>query len=256
MENVMRQFVAAAALVSLAAISSTPAAAVNRIVNGSFEAAGTTGVGAFTGWSKLNTPDLSPKEDQPASVIVYNSTANYPVSAYTESVTPDNAVSQSPDAVGNYAAYFVGDYSVNETIYQDVYLGPGNFRVGFSYYLTQNGLNNINNGSLSVTILGLPVATTIINSNSIGKTWFYATGVAGISTGGWYRTALVFNSNGFPSKDVVVDRVFGVRTTDPATTMIGPGVVGVPEPSAWAMLIAGFGMVGFGMRRRRTAVAA
>ncbi|WP_310476325.1 PEPxxWA-CTERM sorting domain-containing protein [Sandarakinorhabdus sp.] len=32
-------------------------------------------------------------------------------------------------------------------------------------------------------------------------------------------------------------------------------VAGVPEPSSWAMLIAGFGLVGAGMRRRRTAIA-
>jgi hypothetical protein len=33
-------------------------------------------------------------------------------------------------------------------------------------------------------------------------------------------------------------------------------ITGVPEPRSWAMMLAGFGMVGFGMRRRRTAVAA
>lgn len=31
---------------------------------------------------------------------------------------------------------------------------------------------------------------------------------------------------------------------------------GVPEPASWAMLIAGFGMVGFAARRRKTVVAA
>ena len=31
---------------------------------------------------------------------------------------------------------------------------------------------------------------------------------------------------------------------------------GIPEPGTWAMLIAGFGMVGFAARRRRTAIAA
>lgn len=30
-----------------------------------------------------------------------------------------------------------------------------------------------------------------------------------------------------------------------------PGVAGVPEPATWAMLIAGFGMVGFAARRRK-----
>lgn len=253
----MRNVIATAALVTLAALSSTSALATNLIRNGSFEQGGGTGVNRFTGWTKLNTPDNSPTQDQPASVIVYNSNAQYPISAYGERVRPDNALSASPDAVGSHAAYFVGDFSVNETIFQDVYLKPGNFRVGFSYYLTQNGLNNINNGSLSVTILGLPVATTLITGASTGRTWFYATGVAGIVSTGFYRTALTFNSNGFPSKDIVVDRVFGVRTSDAATTFIPPSpITSIPEPSAWAMLITGFGLVGFGMRRQRAGAAA
>lgn len=33
-------------------------------------------------------------------------------------------------------------------------------------------------------------------------------------------------------------------------------ITAVPEPRSWAMMLAGFGMVGFGMRRRRAAVAA
>ncbi|OSZ72427.1 hypothetical protein CAP39_03550 [Sphingomonas sp. IBVSS1] len=33
-------------------------------------------------------------------------------------------------------------------------------------------------------------------------------------------------------------------------------ITAVPEPRSWAMMLAGFGMVGFGLRRRRTAVAA
>ena len=37
---------------------------------------------------------------------------------------------------------------------------------------------------------------------------------------------------------------------------ITPGIPAVPEPASWAMLIAGFGLVGAVARRRRTAVAA
>jgi hypothetical protein len=36
----------------------------------------------------------------------------------------------------------------------------------------------------------------------------------------------------------------------------GAGVDPVPEPASWAMLIAGFGLTGAAMRRRRTAIAA
>ncbi|OSZ72430.1 hypothetical protein CAP39_03565 [Sphingomonas sp. IBVSS1] len=238
-----------------ALLATGPAAAVNKIINGSFEQAGTTGVGAFTGWNKLNTPDNSPSQDQPASVIRYNSNAAYPISAYGERVTPDNSVSASPDAVGSRAAYFVGDHSVDETLYQDIYLAPGNFRVGFSYYLTANGLRNRNNASLTVSILGIPVTTTMITGTSPGQSWFNVSGVGQIKTGGWYRTALVFNSNGAPAKDVVVDRVFGMRTTDAATVVIGPGIAGVPEPATWATLLTGFALVGLGMRRNKALAA-
>lgn len=37
-------------------------------------------------------------------------------------------------------------------------------------------------------------------------------------------------------------------------TNVGGGEVGVPEPATWAMLIAGFGLVGFAARRRRGTV--
>jgi hypothetical protein len=51
---------------------------------------------------------------------------------------------------------------------------------------------------------------------------------------------------------------FYVSTTDgfvgPATLSFGQGVI--PEPGTWAMMIAGFGLVGFAARRRREALAA
>jgi hypothetical protein len=40
-----------------------------------------------------------------------------------------------------------------------------------------------------------------------------------------------------------------------STGYIGTGVGGVPEPSNWAMLIAGFGLVGAVSRRRRVLAA-
>ncbi|OYQ31288.1 hypothetical protein CHU93_04395 [Sandarakinorhabdus cyanobacteriorum] len=44
-----------------------------------------------------------------------------------------------------------------------------------------------------------------------------------------------------------------------STALVGDYVrviTAVPEPRSWAMILTGFGMVGFGLRRRRTAVAA
>ncbi len=240
-----------AGAVALAAAS--PAFAVtNLIVNGSFEAAGTTGTGAFTAWSKTNVPS-----NAPASVIVYNSTAAYPTSAFNEAVTPDNnAASGSPDAVGNFAAYFVGDFSNNEAINQLTYLTPGNYRVGFSYYLTANGLSNINNSSFAATIIGISVASTSISGSSPPQAWQYASGVGQITVAGFYNTAFVFNSNGSPAKDIVIDRVFAIATRDAADVIIPPNPTFVPEPASWAMLLVGFGMVGSALRRRKAVVAA
>lgn len=235
--------------------TATPAAAVNLIKNGSFEAAGTTGTGAFTNWTKANMP-TNVGVDQPASVIRYNSTANYPVSAYGEAVTPDNAVSASTDAVGGFGAYFVGDLSRNEAISQLTYLGVGNYRVGFSYYLTANGLANVGNSSFDAKIIGIPVAFTTITGASPSKTWQYASGVASISLAGYYQTSFVFNSNNNPSKDIVIDRVFAEATRDPATVIIPPTPTFVPEPATWAMLVIGFGLVGGTARRRKRIVAA
>jgi hypothetical protein len=192
----------------------------------------------------------------PASVIIYNSTANYPVSAYREAVPPANVATASPDAVGNYAAYFVGDFSVNESISQLTYLKVGNYRVGFSYYLTQNGLNNAGNASFDATIIGLKVASTAINSSSPAKVWQYASGVGQITKAGYYDTAFVFNSNAFPSKDIVIDQVFALPTTDPANVIIPPTPTFVPEPETWGMLVLGFGLIGMASRRRAKTVTA
>lgn len=246
----------AALATTLATTLATPAlATTNLIQNGSFEL-GAVGTGGFVGWTRSNVPDNQPRQDQPASVIAYNSSAAYPTGAYGERVTADNAVSLSPDAVGSKAAYFVGDYSANEALRQLTYLGVGNYRVGFSYYLTQNGLNNRGNSRFDATIIGIPVASTMITGTSTAKVWRLASGVGQITRAGFYDTAFLFNSNLAPSKDVVIDRVYAMATTDAADVFIPPTPTFVPEPAAWAMLVIGFGLVGAGSRRRRIAVAA
>lgn len=49
---------------------------------------------------------------------------------------------------------------------------------------------------------------------------------------------------------IVIDGVSGVLTPN----VVDPGGA-VPEPATWALLIAGFGMAGAGLRRRRAALA-
>ena len=97
---------------------------------------------------------------------------------------------------------------------------------------------------------------TMVTSASPGQTWFNVSGVAQITQTGHYLTSLVFNSNGIPAKDIVIDRVFAIRTNDRPDVIIPDSPSAVPEPSTWAMLIAGFGLVGAANRRRRIAIVA
>ena len=241
----------AAVLLAAASVAAPAAAVTNLIKNGSFEA-GAVGTNGFTDWTKTNIP-----ASQRASIINYNSTASYPNGAFGESVFADNSVSASPDAVGGKAAYFVSDVAVNESISQLTYLRAGNYRLGFSYFLTANGLANPGNSSFQATIIGAPVAATAIIANAPGRVWINVSGVGQITQAGYYTTAFVFNSNlGGASKDIVIDRAFAVATTDPATIIIPPNPTIIPEPANWMLLLLGFGLVGAVARRRKAAVAA
>jgi hypothetical protein len=227
------------ALAIASTLAGSASAATNLLINGSFEDAGTTGTGSFTAWTKTNVSTV-----EPATVIGYNSTASYPDGAYGESVIPDNSASLSPDPAGSYAAYFVSDFSVNETISQSAFFTPGNYRVGFSYYLPANGLGNTNNATIDISILGTTVASTAITASSPGTTWFSVTGVATVTVAGFYDTSLVYNSNGYPAKDIVLDRFYAIATTDAAEVTIPA----IPEPSA--ALIFGLTPMTLLLRRR------
>ncbi len=230
-------------------------AAVNVINNGSFEA-GPVGFAELPGWTRLNTPDRVPSNDQPGTVIAYGAGSSWPTGAYGEAVAAPTGRSSSPDAAGAKGYYFVSDFSNNETITQLTRLSRGNYRIGFDYYLPRNGLNNRNDASISATIIGVPVVSARITAGALGRQWQTVSGVAHIAVSGWYDTSFVFSAFGQPAKDIIIDRVFAIGTTAAPTTEIPPTPVeGVPEPEVWAMLAIGFAMVGSTLRRREFAAA-
>jgi hypothetical protein len=61
------------------------------------------------------------------------------------------------------------------------------------------------------------------------------------------------NPNGeYNAKDVVIDRAYVISDAAGGGVSI-PGAA-VPEPSTWVMMISGFSLVGFLMRRRASGV--
>ena len=256
----MSKIFATIALAGLVGLSVNAAAAdVNLIQNGNFA------TGNFTDWTVLNN-----NLKQPSAVIAFGSNAktNGPYSgAFGEVVPVDNAVSIDPDKAGQYGAYFVDDNAKSMTIEQLTYLTPGNYRIGFDAYLTQNGFNNKFGASFAGTIIGtlvtsfsvgsVPTGSNItVDPNIKAKVWTDYSGVAQITKAGYYKTDFVYSSYGAPAKDVVIDRVYALATTDAATVVIPPNPSAVPEPAAWTMMILGVGAVGLMARRRRAALAA
>jgi hypothetical protein len=211
-----------------ALLASAPAAAVvnNLVSNGSFES-------GLAGWTIGGTDG----QGFPPVAIFYNNASAYPIGAFGEAVAPDDTMSLSPDAVGDRAAYFVTDLANAQSLSQTIFLNPGRYEFGFSAYAPQNGFNNAGDARFQATILGTTVANYLVSTGPV-TTWQAFTGQTTIQTAGLYTVNFQFDTNLAPSKDVVIDRVY---------------VAAVPEPASWAMLIAGFGLVGLMRRRGRGA---
>ena len=222
-----------AAGVSLA-LAAPSHAAVNLVSNGSFES-------GLAGWTIGGTD----AQGFPPVAITYGAAAAYPVGAFGEAVPANNAPTNSPDAVGEHAAYFVTDLATNQSLSQTVFLSAGEYQIGFSAYAPSNGYNNSVEAFFSGTIADSVLANYAVSTGPV-TTWQTFSGSKTITTAGNYLVSFVFNTSAFPAKDVVIDQVYIIAGNPP--------VPGVPEASTWALLIAGFGMVGFAARRRTLAL--
>jgi len=222
-----------------AALAGSAQAAVNLVTNGSFE-----DETAFFGWQVSGAQH----DGFPVALINYGAAAQYPIGAFGEAVPADDALSPSPDAAGDRAAYFVSDFS-DETISQTVHLEAGDYTIGFDAYLPANGFANAVDAHFFGQVAGVTLADFAASTGQ-RTTWTHFEGVAHVNHAGDFMTSFRFNTNGFPAKDVVIDKVFIV-----AGGTGGTPIDGVPEPATWTMMILGFGGAGFVARRRRRAAA-
>ncbi|MEP7099277.1 MAG: PEP-CTERM sorting domain-containing protein [Burkholderiales bacterium] len=213
------------ALVSLPMLAS----AQNMLTNGSFE-------NGFAGWT------LAPGNLQTnATTITYGVAAPYPTGAFGEAVTADNAAGNPGyDAVGTHGAYFVDDFAKPETLTQQVSITNGTqYTFGFDAYLPANGFANAGDATFSATVGGFTFADFTVSQGS-AQNWVHYS-ATGFGTGnGLVDFTFTFNTNMYPSKDVVIDRVYFAAT--PA----------VPEPETYALMLGGLAAMGFVARRRRS----
>lgn len=231
----MRNFIAIAA-VAAAALGATSAANAVTIVNGSFE---TLTVTVPAGRApNFNTSFLE--------VLAPNSTA---IAGWNIGVvgTPGAA---GVDIIRNYWQASEGSYSLdmNARGRGSVSQQLTDMRAGFSYTLTFDLSKNPQGSaprSLLLSVGDLTPATyayTLSNSRTAmgwqSQTYvFVATATSAL---------LTFESLTPGSFGAALDNV-AIRQTS-ATQ--------VPEPESWMLMVAGFGMVGFAARRRKTALAA
>ena len=220
-----------AAVAAIGFAVATPAMAANLVVNGSFE-------DGINGWTIGGTET----QGYAPVAIYYNSNAGYPTGAFGEAVPQNNAPTNSPDAVGERAAYFVSDFATNQSLSQLVTLSAGTYQIGFSSYAPANGYANFYDATFQGIVASISLANYEV-SEGAAATWQTFAGVANILAAGDYLVEFVFNTGGWPAKDVVIDQVYIIAGNPP---------VGVPAPAALG--IFGLGLLGLGaMARRRRA---
>jgi hypothetical protein len=132
----------------------------------------------------------------------------------TNSVVTFASITGTPAGGSNYSFVSVAP----------VILTPGIYQINARYNDPANGNYNPNSGNTATVLFD-----TFGGKLTFEGSYYNYPGTDGIAT----------------TKDTVSQLSYGAGTFD---------VTAVPEPTTWAMLILGFGMVGFGLRTRRKQV--
>lgn len=225
------------------------AQAANLLTNGDFE----TNVGfsaeigasylypnGVAGWSSPSTTAFN---------VLFNSANATTVDAqtrFTGSEPQRLAPSFAPSANGGFIMALDGDTSFNGPFSQTVSgLTVGKtYRVGFEWAATQySNRTGATEDQLFVTFGGITQATTKI------------VGLPSQGFAGWFNETFDFTAIN-TTETLSFLSVGAPNGLPPVVLLDGVSLTAVPEPQTWAMLLAGFGMVGLATRRRRSAVAA
>lgn len=205
------------AILSISAIQTVHATPINMLADGSFEA-DTPFSPPTNGWTTTGSPIISP----------------YGGSTLTTG---------SPDAGGGYAVYFSRD-SGQQTLSQSVFLNPGVYEIGFDALFQAFG--GYHDATITGSIAGIVLASVAVNNPSINNVWYHYQGIANISVAGNYQADFVFQGNGVPANDALIDRVYIMESN--ATGGV-PIPSSVPEPAT--LLLMGTGIATLARLRRK-----
>ncbi len=237
----MRFTTLALALAAAAGLAAS-AQAYNAVVNGGFEST-TNGLGQFdnntsaTGWTS-NGYNFIFGSDPGATVQgQYGG-----LSLYAPSNGTNNGFTASPDG-GNFVGAD-GAFSVAPVQQTITGLTAGHaYTVSFYWGgAQQTGFTGTNTEQWEVSLGNGPSQFTSVYTNP----------TAGFS--GWFHEAFTFTADS--STQVLSFLAHGTPEGVPPFSVLDGVSLNVPEPATWAMMIAGFGLVGLAARRRSTTVTA
>jgi hypothetical protein len=223
-------------LLAAALLAAAPAAAVtNLVVNGDFSAGNT---GFTNGYANKAANDGVPLDEGQYQIDTNALNTHF---AWTD--LADN----TGDAAGLYlVANGSGD---GATVWQQTINVASNTTYSFGAFIADVCCNDIGAGSR-----GFPPSFTF---EYIGNN----TGAAPLASftpttfGIWESVGARFNSAGNTSLTLRITNLNAVANGNDLG-LDDISLTAVPEPTTWAMMLAGFGLVGFSMRRRNRAVAA
>jgi hypothetical protein len=173
------------------------------------------------------------------------------------------------------AATFTAEHGVSPTACNSA-TSTGPFATGQVITYNNSGCQGGYNVFLDTTAQTITLRSAVAPFGDYRFSEFTITGITGttISSLSAVSTAGLFNTTNRPAPSLTlgftadsISILFGTRSSstplfDFATDGVGQAVFSyngggaVPEPASWAMLIAGFGLVGAAARRRRAVTAA
>lgn len=211
------------------ALAAAPAAAVNLISNGNFES-GNTG---FTSQYTYTVPG-------PGNL--------YPESVYTVDNNPNNSHDQFSsfgDHTSGEGLFMIinGAGTANDTVWgsQPINLVAGTSYT-FSFWLVSAHPSSPALLSLAFADDNGPISFGPFAASATTGLWLQYSASFTATTNGAVNFAIVNQNTELSGNDFGIDDISLTANA-------------IPEPATWAMLLAGFGLIGMAARRRRTQAA-